>query len=29
MATVIELPIETYEGIIDSDWCPAAETSVC
>ena len=22
MATVIELPITTYEGIIDSDWCP-------
>src|SRR6185437_13380379 len=22
MATVIELPIESYEGIIDSDWCP-------
>ena len=22
MATVIELPIQTYEGIIDSDWCP-------
>ena len=22
MATVIELPIESYEGIVDSDWCP-------
>jgi 2-oxoglutarate ferredoxin oxidoreductase subunit beta len=22
MSTVIELPIQTYEGIIDSDWCP-------
>ena len=22
MATVIELPITSYEGIIDSDWCP-------
>src|SRR5947208_10369648 len=22
MATVIELPIQSYEGIIDSDWCP-------
>src|SRR5262245_39583487 len=22
MATVIELPIETYESIVDPDWCP-------
>src|SRR4029077_8676364 len=22
MATVIELPIETYKGPVDPDWCP-------
>jgi len=22
MATVIELPIQSYEGLIDPDWCP-------
>ncbi|HEX9137554.1 MAG TPA: thiamine pyrophosphate-dependent enzyme, partial [Nitrospirota bacterium] len=22
MSTVIELPIESYEGLVDADWCP-------
>ena len=22
MATIVELPLETYEGLVDPDWCP-------
>jgi len=22
MATIVELPIESFEGIVDPDWCP-------
>ena len=22
MATIVELPVENFEGIVDPDWCP-------